>query len=123
MLVSLLLPISALAETKVVIPKEEFEKILSGIQFLSEDRDLLIQQVQLLNSSIELLTKKDTVKDDIIDHLDDITDLYKEQEELFTEEINNLNSTIDREEFYSRIKDYLLVGAVGALAVLLIAGL
>lgn len=123
MLVSLLLSQNVLAESSVVIPREEFVKILTGIQFLSEDRDNLIQQVQLLHDNITLLSKKDVVKDKVIDNLEDINTLYKEQEDIFNEEINNLNSTIDREEMFNRIKDYLLVGTLGALAVLLIAGL
>lgn len=123
MLVSLLLSQNVLAESNVVIPREEFVKILTGIQFLSEDRDNLIQQVQLLHDNITLLSKKDVVKDKVIDNLEDINTLYKEQEDIFNEEINNLNSTIDREEMFNKIKDYLLVGTLGALAVLLIAGL
>lgn len=106
----------------IVIPREEFVKILSGIQFLSDDRANIILQMQQLNDTIVLLARKDDIKDKIILDFQDITELQKEQEELFNQETDRLYSTLKRSEFFSQMKDYALVGVVAVAIGLLLMG-
>ena len=124
-MIELSLSISALAqETKeVLVPRETFIDILSSMEFLSNDRDLLIQQVGQLTEQVSLLKDKDIKSSLIISELEDIQYIYQRQEELFNEQIDKLYSSASTQKLLGDLKDYSLVGLLGVVAALIVLGL
>lgn len=106
---------NAASKKKIVADRDEFISVLAGIKHLQEDMQNVQKQLEVTEEILKSQRTSIEKQEKIILKLEEDSKNYKLLKLKQQEIIENLEGRIQRAEFWSSAKDYLMVGLVAVI--------